>query len=167
MGNQAPVVEQRCEASVRRDQQPQGRQGLDHRGFGRAAVGLIAGSTAVHLTLAERAVSTEALLLLVAMAGACLACVPALWRGGSLHSWMTMLGLTGAMLFAHLELCFACGPSIHAESELGLGLGTHLFGQGLSSLALWLMAAEMALAAAAVVRLLHHPNHNNPEVVPS
>ena len=133
--------------------------------LGRPAVALIATSAAVHSALAERAVSLEATLLLVAMAVACLACVPSLWRGGSLHSWMTMLGLTGTALYAHLEFCFACGPTIHAESELGTGLGTHLFGQGLASAAIWLMFGEMMLAATAVVRLIN-PHHNR-EAVPS
>ena len=137
------------------------------RDVGRPAVALIGASAAVHLALAERAVSLEATLLLVAMAVACLACVPSLWRGGSLHSWMTMLGLTGAMLYGHLEFCFACGPEVHDAAELHLGLGTHLFGQGLGSLALWLMAAEMALAVVAILGLLVRPTHNHPEVAPS
>jgi hypothetical protein len=116
-------------------------------------VALVACSTVVHLTLAERATSAEARTLLVVMGAACLACVPSLWRGGSLHSWMTMLGLSGAMLFAHLELCFACGPMVHDASDLNVGMATQLFGQGLASLALWLMVAEMAVAVTAVFGL--------------
>jgi hypothetical protein len=129
---------------------------------GRVAVTLIACSTAVHLTLADRAVNPEAFILLIAMAVACLACAPQLWRGGSTRSWMTMLALTGFMLFAQFEFCFSCGPAVHEESSLG----THLFGQGLGSIAIWLMAAEMALATTAVVRLTLHPHHNR-EAVPS
>lgn len=132
-------------------------------GSGRLAVVLAASSTAVHLSLAGRATSTDAFLALVAMGGACLVCVPSLWRGGSLHSWMTMLGLTGAMLFAHLELCFSCGTSVHGDSSLA----NHLFLQGLGSAALWLMLGEMTLAGTAVVRLLQTTQHHNPEVVPS
>ncbi|MEP6814935.1 MAG: hypothetical protein ABI873_05245 [Marmoricola sp.] len=125
-------------------------------GLGRAAVFVAACSTAVHLTLAMQALhhSAPASLLLVLMAGACLTCAPALWRGGGLRSWMTMLGLTGAMLFMHLQLCFDCGPMVHQAYESQGGLATHLVGKGLGSVAVWLMLTEMTLAVKAVVRVL-------------
>lgn len=132
-------------------------------GSARLALALAASSTAVHLVLAGRAPSTEASLALVVMGVACLACAPSFWRGGSLHSWMTMLGLAGAMLVAHLEFCFSCGSSVHGDPSLS----NHLFSQGLGSVALWLTLAEMTLAGNVVVRLLQNTHHNNLEVVPS
>lgn len=132
---------------------------------GRLAVGLGLVSAAVHGVLAvdawERSVLTAAFLL--AMAVACLACAPSLWRGGSVHAWMTMVGLSGVMLLAHWELCFACGPGAHDSAGRS----------GLSTAALVLMAAEIGVASASVLRLtsrsphnLHHTNReNNREVL--
>jgi hypothetical protein len=121
----------------------------------------------VHAVLAAGAWdrSPVAAGFLVAMAAACLTCTPSLWRGGALHSWMTMLGLAGVMLFVHWDLCFACGSTVHAASDLDVGVATHLFGQGLGSLALWLMVAEMAVAVVAIVRQLSRSIPNQPEVV--
>ncbi len=90
------------------------------------------------------------------MATACLTCARPLWRGGSLHAWMTMVGLTGVMVYAHSSLCFACGPEIHDSAGRS----------GLSTVALVIMAAELALSTAAVIRVLLHTNPNR-EVVPS
>lgn len=126
------------------------------RELGRFAVVLIVLSGAIHLVLAAHATNTGAGLALVAMAAACLVCVRSLWRGGSLHSWMTMLGLGGVMLYAHWALCFACGAEVHHSAGRS----------GLATVALLLMAAEVTLAAGGVLRLLLHPNPNR-EVVPS
>lgn len=126
---------------------------------GRTAVCLSLITAGVHGVLAAEAwsQSTTTALLLVGMAAVCLTCTPSLWRGGSLHSWMTMLGLTGVMLYAHWAFCFACGPAVH-ESYAGRS--------NLSGLALVLMAAEIAVATAAVVRLLL-PTTTHRKVVPS
>lgn len=113
-------------------------------------------SATVHVVLATRAQNLAAAGVLVAMAFACLTCTRALWRGGSLRSWMRMLGMAGVMLFAHWELCFACGPEVHATGGRG----------GLASFALLLMAAEIVLAATAVVRSLQHPNPNREVALP-
>ena len=126
---------------------------------GRTAVGLSVTTAGVHGALAAHAwsQSTTTSLLMAAMAVVCLTCVPSLWRGGSLHSWMTMLGLSGVMLYAHWAFCFACGPAVH-ESSTGRS--------GLSVLALLLMAAEIALSSAVVTRfLLSTTTHR--KVVPS
>lgn len=124
---------------------------------GRGAVLILIASALLHLSLASQSVerSPGAAVALAGMGVACLICLPSLWAGGSLRTWMTMLGLTGAMLLAHWEFCFACGPEVHQDAGLHQGPATRLFGQGLASLALWLMVAEMALAATAVVRLLN------------
>lgn len=136
------------------------------RDLGRLVVVLALCSAAVHITLAVQTAgrSLTTTLLLAAMAGLCMVCLPALWRGGSVHAWMSMLGLTGVMLYVHLEFCLACGPAIHDVAELHLGLAAMFFEQGLGSLALWLMTAEMALAVIAVLGLLVRTAHNNPEV---
>jgi hypothetical protein len=66
---------------------------------------------------------------------------------------MTMLGLAGVMLYAHCALCFVCGPGVHhaaARSDL-------------ATAAIVLMAAEMTLAIAAVVRLTLLSHHNTRE----
>jgi hypothetical protein len=121
-------------------------------GAGRLAIGLGLVSAAVHGVLAvnawERSAVTAAIL--VVMAVACLACAPSLWRGGSVHTWMTMVGLSGVMLFAHWQLCFACGPEVHHSAGRG----------GLVITVLCLMAAEMALASASVLRLTFSASRN-------
>jgi hypothetical protein len=124
--------------------------------LGRPVVGLIVVSSTVHLVLAWQAPNVGARLALVAMAAACLGCARHLWRGGSVHAWMTMVGLTGVMVYAHWSLCFACGPEVHHSAGRS----------GLSTVALVLMAAELALSTAAVLHLLLHPNPNR-EAFPS
>ena len=98
-------------------------------------------------------------VLLVVMAAACLSCAPMLLRGGDIRAWLTMLGLTGGLLYTHAQLCFDCGPALHEQTA---GFLDHLVGTGaastLGSLALWLMLAEMAVASAGALSSLTHPS---------
>lgn len=129
--------------------------------LGRAAVGLAAGSAATHVVLARDAMERSPLTagLLVVMAAACLSCAPMLIRGKDIRAWLTMLGLTGVLLFAHAQLCFDCGPELHGHTA---GFLDHLFGTGgsttLGSLALWLMLAELAVAGAGALSILTQPS---------
>lgn len=124
--------------------------------LGRLAVALAGCSAAVHLALANQALdhspSTAALLLV--MAGACLVCAPSLWSGGKVHTWLTMLGVTGAMLYLHWTVCFMCGPTVHEVSNQHESALSHFTSDGLGSVAIWLMAAEILISSAALIRLL-------------
>lgn len=115
--------------------------------LGRVAVVLIVASGALHLVLAADAPNPWANALLVMMAAACLGCARSLWRGGSLRSWTTMLGLTGVMIAVHWSLCLTCGPHLHHVEVHG----------GPAVLALVLMAAELVVASVAVLKLMLHP----------
>lgn len=124
--------------------------------LGRVAATVALVSASAHLTLSAQAFarSPETSALLVLMAVGCLPCVPALWRGADVRAWLMMLGLTGAMLYAHLEFCFDCGPAVHVNAAEA-GLVHHLHGHGPGAVAVWLMLLELGLAASAVLTALN------------
>lgn len=128
--------------------------------LGRIAIVVAAGSASIHVALALETAdrSRPTAVLLVVMAVACLSCTPMLLRGADVRTWLTMLGLTGALLYTHVQLCFDCGPALHEQTA---GFLEHLVGAGAAStagsLALWLMLAELVVASVGAFATLTHP----------
>jgi Na+/proline symporter len=90
-------------------------------------------------------------VVVLAMAGACAACLPALWAGPTRRDWTVTGAMYAAMLLTHLcWLGFGPAPAVHAHgseltwSELGMWGGLGLAGVQLCLAATGLMLPDDA-----------------------
>jgi hypothetical protein len=111
-------------------------------------------------------------VVVLAMAGACAACLPALWAGPTRRDWTVTVAMYAAMLLTHLcWLGFGPVPAVHSHGtveltwgELGMWGGLGLAGVQLCLAAIGLMLPDDAAGMSASTsdpRVGRHPDEQD------